>query len=136
MSSTDAAGRPSSDPERSSSRRLGNGLIIRAQRFDSSRVLQYTTFARLAQLAERRSLKSEARGSSPRSCTNSLDLRRLCEADPLSMVARSTFRQHELLAVSDRPSTEAQILKRHPKARATLHYQIRNSMPSLMSLPI
>jgi hypothetical protein len=100
MSSTDAAGRPSSDPERSSSRRLGNGLIIRAQRFDSSRVLQYTTFARLAQLAERRSLKSEARGSSPRSCTNSLDLRRLCEADPLSMVARSTFRQHELLAVA------------------------------------
>ena len=54
----------------------------RAKRFDSSRVLQHT---RLAQLVECRPLKSEVRGSSPRSCTKFFST---CdasvEADPLS----------------------------------------------------
>ena len=41
------------------------------------------THTRLAQSVERRPLKSEVRGSSPRSCTNSLfDLRRICRGGP------------------------------------------------------
>jgi hypothetical protein len=36
------------------------------------------TCTRLAQLVERRPLKSEVRGSSPRSCTNLIGLRRIC----------------------------------------------------------
>jgi hypothetical protein len=66
------------DPERSSLRRLGNGLLIRAQEVQLLPGPATPPHTRLAQSVERRPLKSEVRGSSPRSCPNRIGLLRIC----------------------------------------------------------